>query len=434
MTVSNIRSPERFYVAGSEHPDEYRGQCMRCGVCTIRCPTYEILRDERDSPRGRVALATEILASEAPPRPESVLHLDRCLSCLACSNTCPFGVDHNHLWDRVKAKIEKTYRRPFLQRSLRDLLAMVLPRPALFRTAMRAAQLGKIFRFALPGALKRLVDMAPARPPAAAGRHTGLFPAQGQKGFRVAVLAGCAQDVLRPSIHEAALGFLTRHGCEVVVPPDVGCCGALVLHMGRPEAAQEYAKRAIAAWERELDERGLDAIIVTASGCGTTLKGYEDLFADDPEWSGRARRIAALSRDISEIASQMAFKPSRDVSHIRAVYHNPCSLENGQGIRVLPEQLLRRLGIQLLKPARSPSCCGSAGTYNLLEPEIASELGRRKAEALTAPQPDVVISANIGCLTQIGLYTKTPLIHTIELLDWATGGSVPPGLGEGNSR
>lgn len=431
MSVSNLRSPERFYVPGSEHADEFRGQCMRCGVCTIRCPTFEILRDERDSPRGRVALAVEVLESDAPPRAEAVKHLDRCLSCLACSNTCPFGVDHTHLWDEAKAKIERTYRRPLKQRAMRALLATVLPHPGLFRMSMQAAQLGRLVKFALPEMLVRLIDMAPSHLPKGNGAHTGVFPASEKTTLRVAVLAGCAQDVLRPSIHEAALRFLTRHGCEVVVPPEVGCCGALVLHMGRPEAAREYAKRAIVAWEREREAHGLDAIIVTASGCGTALKGYGDLFKDDPEWVQRAQRIAALCKDISEIAARLTLKPQRSTSHIRAVYHNPCSLENGQNIRTGPEQLLRRLGLQLLKPLRSPSCCGSAGTYNLLEPEIASELGRRKAMALTAPQPDVVITANIGCLTQIGMYTKTPLLHTIELLDWITGGPAPMGFNEG---
>ncbi len=278
--------------------------------------------------------------------------------------------------------------------------------------SMRAAQLGRLIRFALPEMLTRLIDMAPKHLPKSEGAHTGIFPASSKKTLRVAVLAGCAQDVLRPSIHEAALRFLTRHGCEVAVPPEVGCCGALVLHMGRPDAAREYAKRAIVAWEREIETQGLDAIIVTASGCGTMLKGYGDLFEDDVEWAMRAQRIASLSKDISEVAAKLTLQSERNTSHLRAVYHNPCSLENGQNIRSGPEQLLRRLGLQLLKPPRSPSCCGSAGTYNLLEPEIASELGRRKAKALTTPQPDVVITANIGCLTQIGMYTQTLRLST----------------------
>ncbi|MEW6768732.1 MAG: glycolate oxidase subunit GlcF [Pseudomonadota bacterium] len=430
MGISNLRSPERFYIPGSEHPDEFRGQCMRCGVCTIRCPTFEILRDEKDGPRGRVALAIEVLESDGPPRAEAVKHLDRCLSCLACSNTCPFGVDHTHLWDQAKAKIERTFKRPLLTRILRETLAFTLPYAWRFRLSMKAASLGRLFSFVLPSSFKRLVEMAPRQLPKHEGAHTGTFAAIGRKSMRVAVLAGCAQDVLRPSIHESAIRFLTKHGCEVVVPPEVGCCGALVLHMGRPESARQFAMRAIEAWERMIELGGLDAIIVTASGCGTALKGYGDLFENDANWKRRADRIAKLSKDISEVASKLDLKPTRDVSELRTVYHNPCSLENGQNIRIAPEQLLRRLGLQLLKPPRSPSCCGSAGTYNLLEPEIASELGKRKASALTAVRPDVVVTANIGCLTQIGLYTATPLIHTVELLDWVTGGPRPVGLNQ----
>lgn len=431
MTVSNLRSPERFHIPGSEHSDEFRGQCMRCGVCTIRCPTFEILRDERDGPRGRVALALEVIESDQPPRPEAVKHLDRCLSCLACSNTCPFGVDHNHLWDEAKAKIEKTYRRPLGERVLRQMLATVLPRPWLFRLSMRAATIGRLVRPFLPGSFKRLVNMAPSRLPKSASPHVGTFPAEGTRKLRVAVLAGCAQDVLRPSIHESALRFLQRHGCEVVVPPTVGCCGALVLHMGRPEEARDYARRAILGWEKVMQDGGLDAVIVTASGCGTAIKGYGDLFRDDPEWAERAARISSLAKDISEVAGKLDLKQTQNALGLRAVYHNACSLENGQGIRVGPEVLLRKVGVDLLKAARNPACCGSAGTYNMLQPEIAAELGRRKADALVKPAPDVIIAGNIGCMEQIATYTKTPMIHTVEILDWATGGPAPYGLDVG---
>jgi len=434
MSQPSLRSPERFYVPGSEHSDAFRGQCMRCGVCTIRCPTFEVLRDERDGPRGRVAMAIELIESDAPPKPETVRHLDRCLSCLACSTTCPFGVDHGRLWDAARARIETSHPRPPGERLQRFLLATLLPRPRLFRFAMKGAAVGRTVKAALPGRLARLVDMAPRALPQAAGLHTGLFAAVGTRKLRVAVLAGCAQEVLRPSIHESTVRFLTRHGCEVVVPPEAGCCGSLVLHMGRTEEARRYARRNIAAWETLVDGGGLDAIVINTSGCGTTVKAYADLFEGDPQWQTRARRIGSLARDVSEVAAQLPLARRNAPPSLRIAYHNPCSLENGQGIRSGPEQLLRSAGFELAKLSPSPACCGSAGTYNMLQPEIAAELGKRKATALESVRPDAIATANIGCQMQVASYASVPVVHTIELLDWATGGPVPAELERGGRR
>jgi len=431
MSVSNLRSPERFYIAGSEHADAYRGQCMKCGVCTIRCPTFGLLRDEKDGPRGRVAMAVELLEGSASPKPETVTHLDRCLSCLACSNTCPFGVDHTHLWDEAKARIETTYRRPVMERLVRGVLATVLPRPSLFRLSLKGAALGRLIRPLLPAPLRTLVDMAPRNLPRANGLHTGTFAPEGAPVMRVALLAGCAQEVLRASIHEATTRLLARHGVEVVVPPAAGCCGALVLHMGRQDAARAAAKTNIEAWEALIENGGLDAIVINASGCGTTVKNYGDLFKGDPEWHARAERISALARDVSEVVALLALKAARDVSDVAVVYHNPCSMENGQGIRVGPVQLLRSAGFKVVPTPNSPACCGSAGTYNMLQPEIASELGRRKASALESAGADVIATGNIGCQVQVGTYADTPVLHTVELLDWATGGPKPDDLTAG---
>jgi glycolate oxidase iron-sulfur subunit len=374
-------------------------------------------------------MAIELLEGKAPPRSETVRHLDRCLSCLACSNTCPFGVDHTHLWDQARARIEQTYRRPLGDRLLRAMLARVLPNAGLFRLALRFATLGHLAKPLLPGRLANLVDMAPRRLPRFNGKQTGTFTPAGEPRQRIALLEGCAQQVLRPSIHAATIRFFQRHGCELAVPAEAGCCGALVLHMGRPDEARQYARKNIVAWEKLIDDgKSLDAIIVNASGCGTTLKSYTDLFANDPDWRPRAARISAIARDLSEVAASLPLQLSAQLPRTRIVYHNPCSLANGQGITTGPLTLLRSAGFKVIESPGGSACCGSAGTYNMLQPEISAQLGAGKAAALSSVAPDAIATANIGCQVQIGNYTKVPIVHTIELLDWATGGPIPEGL------
>ncbi|RAK60669.1 glycolate oxidase iron-sulfur subunit [Phenylobacterium hankyongense] len=404
--------------------------CVHCGFCTATCPTYLLLGDELDSPRGRIYLMKEMLETGGPPAAETVKHVDRCLSCLSCMTTCPSGVNYMHLVDHARAYIEENYRRPWPERTLRAILAAVLSRPALFRWALRLAAIGRPFAPLLPGRLKGMVAMAPDRLPApGAAERPGVFPAQGPRRGRVAVLAGCAQAVVGPGINESAIRLLTRLGVEVVTAKGAGCCGALPHHLGKAERSHALAQANIAAWTAELDGEGLDAIVITASGCGTSVKDYGYMFRDDPEWAGRAARVSALTRDVTEFLAGMdAPIPATAPEGVRVAYQSACSLQHGQGVRETPKDLLRAAGFEVVEPAEPHICCGSAGTYNLLQPKIASQLRARKVGNLEATRPDVIATGNIGCMTQIAGGTQVPVVHTVELLDWATGGPRPAAL------
>jgi glycolate oxidase iron-sulfur subunit len=426
-----------FTAAQLAHPDlaEAEGQlrkCVHCGFCTATCPTYVLLGDELDSPRGRIHQIQVMLESAAPPAPETVKHVDRCLSCLACVTTCPSGVDYRRLIDQARRHIEESYRRPLADRALRAMLAAVLTRPWLFRAAVRTARLFAWAAPLAPGRLKPVIRMAPThlpRPAAAGGR--GVFRALGERRMRVALLGGCVQPALAPQINAATVRLLTRHGVEVVVAADDGCCGALAHHMGKEDRARALAKRRIAAWLAEAEQDGgLDAILVTASGCGGPIKDYAHLLRDEPAWAEKAARVAALTRDVSEFLAGLPLAPVGGVRG-RVAYLAACSLQHGQQIRSEPKRLLTQAGFEVVEPREAHLCCGSAGTYNLLQPEIAERLGERKAANLAAVAPEVIASGNIGCLTQIAARTKTPVVHTVELLDWATGGPRPPALDRG---
>ena len=424
-------SPERLSVPGLNDANSALGQCMSCGFCTLQCPTYVLLRDERDSPRGRVRFAMQILEAGRPAAPEAVRHLDRCLSCLGCTSACPFGVDHARLWDRARAAIETTRARPVTDRMWRRLLARVLTSPRLFRLALSAAPAGRMFRAFLPRSLRRLIDSAPEKSPVAR-RLTGpgVFAAEAPRRMRVALLAGCVQQVLGAAIDAATVRVLTRHGCEVLVPSGSGCCGAVPLRLGLPDAARSLARRNIAAWESMM-AGGLDAVVVNASGCGTSVKQYGTLLADDPEWAERARRIACISRDITEVLSDLEFKYVEHVKGLGVALHLPCSLQHGQGIAMTPRRLLEEAGFNVRDASEAHLCCGSAGTYNILQPDIADRLGERKGRALDESGAEVIATGNMGCLLHLARFSKTPVVHTVELLDWATGGEPPAGLSRG---
>jgi glycolate oxidase iron-sulfur subunit len=424
FTVEQRASPDN---ASSE---KIIRKCVHCGFCTATCPTYVLLGDELDSPRGRIYLMKEMLESGAPPRPSTVKHIDRCLSCLSCMTTCPSGVNYMHLVDHARAYIEERYRRPLPDRFLRWMLALVLSRPSLFRLSLRAASLGRPFARLLPGRLKGMVAMAPARLPAPdAAERPNVFPATGPRRARVAMLVGCAQPVLAPEINRSAIRLLNSLGVEVVTAQGSGCCGALPHHLGKSERSHHLAKANIAAWSAELEKDGLDAVVVTASGCGTTIKDYGFMFRDDPEWAERAARISALGKDISEVlAGLAATSTGTDHRGLRVTYHAACSLQHGQQIREEPKALLRAAGFEVVEPVESHICCGSAGTYNLLQPEIARQLRDRKVQNLEATRPQVIATGNIGCMTQIAGGTSTPVVHTVELLEWAAGGERPKAL------
>ena len=400
-------------------------KCVHCGFCTATCPTYVLLGDELDSPRGRIYLMKEMLENERQPTAETVKHIDRCLSCLSCMTTCPSGVNYMHLVDHARAYIEQRYRRPFIERMFRNLLAVVLPYPGRFRLALALARLATPLRPLLTRApaLKPLAAMLALTPAKAARRASAASsPARVSKG-RVALLQGCAEPVLRPEIREATVRLLNRAGYDVVFAQGEVCCGALVHHMGREAASLEAARRNVDAWSR-LRSDGLDAVVITASGCGTTIKDYGFMLRDDPAYADKAAAVSSLALDVSELLAQLELPPANGRS-LRVAYHAACSLQHGQGVTEAPKQLLKKAGFDVLIPADAHLCCGSAGTYNILQPDIAGQLGERKAASLMKLAPDVIATGNIGCATQIGLRACAPVLHTVELLDWATGGPVP---------
>jgi glycolate oxidase iron-sulfur subunit len=417
--------------------DKILRACVHCGFCTATCPTYVLLGDELDSPRGRIYLIREMLEKEKPPTKEVVKHIDRCLSCLACMTTCPSGVHYMHLVDQARVRIEEQYRRPLAERWLRSALGFVLPRPGAFRAAI---QLGRLVRpiMALlstgPGTaidpsllrrIKAMLALSPDRlppPGPAAGR---VFAAQGERRGRVALLQGCAQQVLAPRINQAAINVLTRHGVEVVLVKDEQCCGALTHHMGRDADALARARVNVAVWAAEAERGGLDAIVVTTSGCGSVIKDYGYMLRTDRDYAVRAAKVSALAKDITEYLAGIELKSAQHGSGIVVAYHSACSLQHGQKITALPKDLLSKNGFVVKDVPESHLCCGSAGTYNILQPDLATSLRDRKVANIASVKPDVIAAGNIGCMMQIASAASVPVVHTIELLDWATGGPRP---------
>ncbi|MDA0221186.1 MAG: glycolate oxidase subunit GlcF [Proteobacteria bacterium] len=400
--------------------------CVHCGFCLATCPTYLLLGDERDSPRGRIYMIKDMLESGRPADAATTRHVDRCLSCLSCMTTCPSGVNYMHLVDHARAHIAATRPRPPGERWLRRLIAALVPHPGRFRLALAGALVARPFARLLPGRLKTMVALAPVRlrEPSWADRP-GVHRAQGARGRRVALLAGCAQQVLTPQVNEASLRLLTRLGCEVVVAPGAGCCGSLVLHMGDAEGARAAARNNIAAWEAA---GPFDAVIANASGCGTALKEYGHLLAQDPAWAERAAALSAQARDISELLDELVPQGSAPVGAPSVAYHAACSLQHGQGIVTMPRDVLRRAGFVVHDIPEGHICCGSAGTYNLLQPDLAGRLKARKAANIAATGADCVAAGNVGCMVQIASGCDMPVLHPVELLDWATGGPMPDAL------
>jgi len=422
--------------------DKILRACVHCGFCTATCPTYVLLGDELDSPRGRIYLIKEMLEKDKPPTREVVKHIDRCLSCLACMTTCPSGVNYMHLVDQARVRIERDYVRPLSDRLLRRVLALVLPNPKLFRLSLVAARLGRFATMLLPAPqalsgsqsflsrIKAMLALAPARLPPASEPAGRVVAAQGERRGRVVLLQGCAQQVLAPEINAAAISLLTRHGIEVVLAAGEQCCGSLTHHLGRDDAALKSARANIDVWVREADRAVVDAILVTTSGCGTTIKDYGYMLREDKAYAARAARIAALARDISEYIAQLELSFPTRRSDMVVAYHSACSLQHGQKITTLPKELLFKSGFVVKDIPESHLCCGSAGTYNILQPQLAGRLRDRKVSNIEAAKPDVIAAGNIGCLVQIekGLRERgnvAPVVHTIELIDWATGGPQP---------
>lgn len=419
-------TPEQLTDPGTSRANDILRACVHCGFCTATCPTYQILGDELDSPRGRIYLIKDMLENERVPDEKTVKHIDRCLSCLACMTTCPSGVHYMHLVDHARAYIEQNYKRPLSDRALRWVLARILPYPYRFRLALLGAKMGRPFmRFIPDPRLRAMIEMAPkVIPPVSRNDDPQTFHVADKK-MRVALMTGCAQRALNTDINDATIRLLTRLGAEVVIPKGQGCCGALTHHMGKETESHATAAKNIRAWVAEMDA-GLDAIVINTSGCGTTVKDYGHMFRNS-DLAANAARVSAIALDVSEVLMKLNM-PEGGAKDTKVAYHAACSLQHGQQIKTHPKTLLKKAGFTVLEPADSHLCCGSAGTYNLMQPEISGQLRDRKVQTLEALKPDIIAAGNIGCMMQIGSASETPIVHTVELLDWATGGPRPAGL------
>jgi glycolate oxidase iron-sulfur subunit len=416
FTADQLADPE---TAASEA--EIR-KCVHCGFCTATCPTYVLLGDERDSPRGRIELIRAMLERGEPPTAATVTHIDRCLSCLACVTTCPSGVDYAQLIDHARAHIEANYERPWLERRIRALIPAVLTDPRRLGVALALGRLARpleplLDRLKLPqlAALLRLVPAKAARRP-----QERAFAAQGARRGRVALLQGCVEPAMAPQIREAAVRLLTRMGFEVVIAEGEGCCGAISEHLGRAEEARGFARANVAAWAGAGD---LTAIVATAAGCGTMLKAYGGKLGGQ-----EAEHASALTRDILEFVAEAGLPPVTHPQRLRVAYHAACSLQHGQQIKAAPMALLAQAGFDVRTVPEGHLCCGSAGVYNILQPKLATQLRDRKAANIALTRAAVVAAGNVGCMAQIAPALDMPVVHPVELLDWATGGPQPSAL------
>ena len=405
--------------------------CVHCGFCTATCPTYQVLGDELDSPRGRIYLIKDMLENNRVPDQKTVTHIDRCLSCLACMSTCPSGVHYMHLVDHARAYIEDKYKRPLFERLLRWALVKILPYPTRFRLALLGAKIARpIARFLPDPRLRAMIAMAPKQvPPVSRNDDPQSFAPSIARKKRVVLMTGCAQRALNTDINDATIRLLQRLGCEIVIPQGQGCCGALTHHLGKTTESHAAAAQNIRAWQGEIDQGGLDAVVINTSGCGTTVKDYGHMFRDT-DLAEQAAQISSLAMDVSELLMQLEM-PDLEQKNIKVAYHAACSLQHGQQIKTFPKTLLQKAGFTVLEPADPHLCCGSAGTYNLMQPEISSQLKTRKVANLEALKPDIIAAGNIGCMMQIGSGSAVPVVHSVELLDWATGGPQPAALQEG---
>ncbi len=409
-------------------------KCVHCGFCTATCPTYVLRGDELDSPRGRIYQIKDMYERGGPPPTTTVKHLDRCLTCLSCMTTCPSGVDYAHLVEAARHKIEEhPAARPLADRLLRAMLSRILTSRRLFHAALQLARLTRPLAGLLPQRLARLAKMAPERLPGPSPvLRPQVIPAEGRRVARVALLTGCVQAVVDREINEATVRLLTRHGVEVVVAKGAECCGALPHHLGKKAQAVAKARAAVEAWWPETVEGGgggLDAVVINTSGCGSAVKDYGHVLAGpDLALARKAAAIGALAVDISEMIARLGLQAPTRPTGQRVAYHAACSLQHGQRIRTLPKDLLVTAGFDVQEVAEGHLCCGSSGTYNMLQPVLADQLKARKLANIQALAPDIIAAGNIGCLMQIASGTKIPVVHTVQLLDWATGGPKPMAL------
>ena len=407
-------------------------KCVHCGMCNATCPTFNLLGDELDGPRGRIYLIKEMIEKKKAPTKKVVSHIDKCLSCYSCMTTCPSGVNYMHLIDHGRNYVEKNYQRPFYQRLFRNFLSKTLPKPKIFKFLIFFAKIGQLFKFLLPGNLKSMLDVAPKKIQSKTLKFQKVYKAERKKPTaRVALLIGCVQRVVSPQINESTIRILTRHGVEVTTMPEIECCGSLNHHLGKEELAKETFKKNINMWYDEYLKNGLDAIISNTSGCGTTLKDYGFVFRDDNELKKKAKKVSELTKDVTEFLDQnlkLNFKSDKILKKYSIAYHSACSMQHGQKVHKQPLGLLEKTGNKILNIPDGHICCGSAGTYNILQSDIAKKLLKQKVENINKVKPDFISTGNIGCIMQITNGTKIPILHTVEVIDWYTGGPKPKSL------
>ena len=424
-------SPAQLSDPKIQEANDILRKCVHCGFCTATCPTFVQTGDERDSPRGRIWLMRELLESPETVSKDTRHHLDRCLGCQSCMTTCPSGVDYIHLLDIGREKMDMAAPRGFGDTLIRRMLGMIIPYAGRFHLMMRFAGLGRLFAPFLPRQLRAALDKLPQTLPRldSIGSQNVIFPAhKSQPIKRVVLLAGCAQRALDPQINLSTVRVLNRLGVEVVVREQAHCCGALTHHIGETESALKTIRLAIDAWDEEINGKGVDAIIANASGCGTMVKDYGHVMAHDPAYAAKAKHVSALCKDVSEIIDEVGIddiiKPGKDGSRPVIAYHSACSLQHGQKIHDLPQSLLRRAGFDVRQPVNGHLCCGSAGVYNILQPDMADSLKAQKKDSLANTGADYVAAGNIGCIAQLD-DSALPVRHTVQFIDWASGGPKP---------
>ena len=406
-------------------------KCVHCGMCNATCPTFQVLGDELDGPRGRIYLIKDMIENNKAPTEKVVKHIYRCLSCYACMTTCPSGVNYMHIIDHGRNHIERHYKRPWFDRNLRNILSYILPRANVFLTMGLLVKLIKPLAFLLPAKLKDMVSLMPTAFPKPQHKVKKVYSPEGKVYARVILLTGCVQKVISPQINDSTINILNRHGVEVHVAQELSCCGSLNHHLGKEKLAHKSFVQNINAWSEICSKQPIDAILVNTSGCGTTLKDYGFIFKDHPdkELRRKAKQISELAKDITEYLGKnikLNFVPQE--KKYKIAYHSACSMQHGQKVHAQPINLLKQSGNDILEVPDGHLCCGSAGTYNLLQGTMAKELLKRKVENINKIEPDFISAGNIGCITQIATGTQTPIVHTVELLDWFTGGNKPTSI------
>ena len=407
--------------------EEILRKCVHCGMCNATCPTYEINGNELDGPRGRIYLIKDMLENNKPANKKIAKHIDSCLSCYACMTTCPSGVNYMHLIDHGRNHVETTYKRPIFDRLMRTLLSITLPNPKIFKLLLWIVKIIKPFSFLLPKFLKNSLILMPNKIPSKKIKNQKIYSVTETKTVaRVALLIGCVQRVISPEINESTIRLLNRHGVEVVVLPKIDCCGSLNHHLGKAKLAHDSFVKNINLWHEEYLENGLDAIISNTSGCGTTLKDYGFIFRNDKVLKKKAKKISELTKDISEYLDEnLKLKFLDNKGKYKIAYHSACSMQHGQKVHDQPINLIKKTGNEVLNIPEGHICCGSAGTYNILQQEMAGKLLKNKVTNIEKISPDFISTGNIGCITQIASGTTIPILHTVEVIDWLTGGPKP---------